>query len=210
MMFQYIFWGGIIEMKKIYTATLLTACMLVLSSSLAFADSYYIDNLDAAYIDTNVEWTGSTAISGYYSDNYWYYRNTDTNKEYLTFEIGDYLVNNSVDGYSYDVELLWTSHTNRATTLEVTLFDGIDQFYSPTIDQSVSSNVYAGSASYDFGYWTLYEGATLTFNIDSVDPTEYVIADAVRLTPTPEPATMLLFGAGLGGLVVMRRKRAQQ
>jgi hypothetical protein len=115
----------------------------------------------------------------------------------------------------YRVSVNWADFTNRAVDAPYSVLDGATTLDTVKIDQTQAPNDFneGGVLWEDLGVYTL-TGNTLTVRLsDLASPSgNLVIADAVRferLSATPIPAAVWLFGSGLLGLVGMaRRKKA--
>lgn len=70
----------------------------------------------------------------------------------------------------------------------------------PTSDTYQYRNINFGNLFQEIEYFTITVSGTKLED-------QHLIIDNVSITPVPEPATMLLFGAGIAGLAAVRRRK---
>ncbi len=143
--------------------------LLCISSSLLAVD-FVIDNLDTADVSTTGSWSNSGSTPGYYAQNYAHDNNSGKGQKTFTFTpdipfAGD-----------YEISLRWTSFTNRASNVPVTVTHagGADTFI---IDQTVAGGQWVPLGTYSFN-----AGQAGSVLIENTGTNGYVVADAIRVS----------------------------
>jgi hypothetical protein len=176
----------------------LTVIMALIGfGSTAGAALIVIDNTDSTNISVTGTWTSSSSVSGYVGSSYSHDGNSDKGNK--SFE---YLIGAHDDFFSgmWLIEMNWTEHANRANNVPVDIETSGGTF---SVDQTVPDGGW-----YSLGVFDLNTNS-LT-RIRTTDTNGYVIADAFRFTSVPEPSILALFGAGIIGLGLVRRRKLNQ
>jgi len=144
------------------------------SSGPAGEPNLIVDNSDGApaFLTTGA-WTSSTTNSGYIGTDYLHDGNAGNGSKSVVF------TPNIPAAGTYPVFLRWTSFTNRATNVPVTVnFNGGSQ--ALTINQRES-----GGAWYKLGDFPFVAGAAGSVTITDAGTNGYVIADALGISTVP-------------------------
>jgi hypothetical protein len=133
------------------------------------SDSIYVDNADAAFV---CDW-GTSGTGGYRDDYRWHAAGTGSCTATWTPGLP------AAD--TYNVYAWWKASSNRATDAPYTIYyDGGSQTVEVNQEIGGSQWNYLGNFSFAAG--------TSGYVVLSDDANEYVIADAIKLTPSPPPA----------------------
>ena len=160
--------------------------------------AFIIDNNDASGVEMVGTWQSSTAVNEYYGSDYLHDQrvlNGSKSFSFLPGEMPDFVAG------EYLIDLWWTDHNNRASNVPVSIFDGLGTTYTLTVDQQIN-----GGQWNFLGHFFLGEESRVTLGTEA---NGYVIADAARFTPVPEPGTFALLGAGLAGAWLFNRRRSR-
>ncbi|MBN2713056.1 MAG: DUF1593 domain-containing protein [Planctomycetes bacterium] len=130
--------------------------------------SVIIDNTGATLEGA---WTSSTYTSGYYDTNYIHDGNTDKGNKSALF------MPELPESGMYTVEARWTSGTNRATNVPITI-DHINGSETVIVDQTQNGGLWVTLGEYGF------ESSGGCVTVSNTGTSAYVIADAVRFTRT--------------------------
>ncbi len=109
----------------------------------------------------------------------------------------DYAAAGATSSYSYSQAAAYNTNLTFISYFDDTHNDTLGgPFGDPDFNLSLAAGRYSLALS------SLYNGGTYQFrtNVDS----------AYHANPVPEPATMLLFGAGLAGLIGLRRRQGRK
>lgn len=138
-------------------------------------DTVIIDN-DDARVTTTGSWTLSTAGgSNKYGINYLHDNNDQKGEKQISYDLQGFSGN-------YEIFARWYAFENRATnvTYKITGFNGVD---SVVKDQTLNNGEWTSLGSYSF------DGTGEVF-IDNAGTNGYVVADAMKLEPILQAATM--------------------
>lgn len=170
---------------------------LMAFGSAANATVIVMDNTDTNFLNITGNWSTSTAVGGFEGLNYAHDQNNGKgNKsfEYLIGQHGDFSVG------KWLIEMNWTEYANRASNVLVDVENSLGNF---TVDQTSSDGGWFGLGMFDLDSNSLVR-------IRNANTNGYVIADAFRFISVPEPSILALFGAGLFGLGLARRRKPRQ
>ena len=160
--------------------------------------AFIIDNNDEVWVEKVGDWQPSTAVNEYHGSNYVHDQNVRDGSKSFSFlpsAVPDFVAG------EYLIDLWWTDHTNRASNVPVSIFDGLGTTYSLTVDQTTD-----GGQWNFLGRFKLWDGSRVTLGTEA---NGFVIADAAQFTPVPEPGTFALVGAGLAGIWFFTRRRSR-
>lgn len=131
------------------------------------------DNSDTTQVVTTGSWTASTATAGYYGANY--VNDANTGKGTKTFSFKPSITASG----TYNVYGLWTSGTNRATNVPIDVIKADGSTATVTVNQQANGSQWNLLGTYSLAP----ANAEIRIRTDSTNG--FVIADAIRLVPTP-------------------------
>ena len=159
--------------------------------------AFIIDNNDEVWVERVGVWQSSTAVNEYYGSDYLHDQNVGDGSKSFSFLPGE--VSDFVAG-EYLIDLWWTDHTNRASDVPVSIFDGLGTTYTLTVNQEIN-----GGQWNFLGRFMLWDGSRVTLGTEA---NGFVIADAAQFTPVPEPGTFALLGVGIAGAWLVSRRKS--
>ncbi|NGN62964.1 FAD-dependent oxidoreductase [Streptomyces sp. A7024] len=131
-----------------------------------------VDNASPSGVTTDGVWTSSTSIPGYYGTDYLHDGNGNKGITRLRFRP------DLPDAGTWTVALRWTADPNRASNVPVDVETSAGTT-TKTVDQRTQGGQWVLLGSWDF---TAGTGGSVLIRTDGTDG--YVVADAVRFTPT--------------------------
>ncbi len=144
------------------------------------------------FTEVNGAWSTSTSASPLWGSNR--ISNTaNAEAEYSGFPLAQAL---------YELELTWTSASNRTDSALLTVVDANGVEHETTFSQKVGPDGATEAGWQSFGTFLL--DSTSIINLSSTD-TSYLTVDAMRVSLIPEPASLALMG--LGSLLMLGRSR---
>ena len=144
----------------------------IIASNTTANNGTIVDNTSVSGFSTTGTWSASTSIAGYYGSNYLHDGNTgNTASKSATFSPSLSLAGN------YDVQVRWTSGTNRASNVPI---DVIDNSGTTTllVDQTTNGGIWNWIGRYNFN-----AGSTGSVVIRNTGANGFVVADAVNFVP---------------------------
>ena len=140
-----------------------------------------LDNSDATGVTFTGTWFPSTTAQGYAGINYVHDGNTGKGAKSVRFKPTIPAAGN------YDVFLRWTSDTGRATNVPVDVATPATGTITYTVDQRVNGGTWVQLNT--GGPLALPPGPTCSVLVRNDGTNGYVVADAVRFTPSTSPDT---------------------
>ena len=137
-----------------------------------------VNTIDVAWGEGGGAWRVSTSVPGYLGDGYLYVFPDDAFSEVVW--------RFNVPPGTYFVDAHWTEHANRATNAPYTIAVGEEEIGTYRVDQTID-----GSQWNRLEKVTVPEGADLTITLNNNAVDGVVIADGVRLVPSPSDMWMV-------------------
>jgi endoglucanase len=131
-----------------------------------------VDNTDTAAVTVTGAWVASSASAGYQGSNYLHDNNSGKGTKSVTFT-----PNLPVAG-SYEVFAKWTSSSNRANNVPVSV-QSLSGASNLTVNQQGSNGVWVSLGIHNFA-----AGTSGSVTISNGGTSGYVVADAVRFAPS--------------------------
>jgi hypothetical protein len=135
-----------------------------------------IDNTDATGVTLTGSWSASTYTAGYHGTDYLTDGNTGKGTKSVRF------TPTIPTTGSYDVFMMWTSGTNRATNVPVDIVSSSGTT-TLSLDQTVNGGQWVSLGAYDF-----VAGTTGSVLVRTTGTTGFVIADAIGFVGATPPA----------------------
>lgn len=144
-------------------------------SSAGGGDEIIVNNTDSSGVTITGDWTASTYTAGYYDTDYLHDGNVGKGAKSVRFT-----PTISTAG-SYDVFMIWTSATNRATNVPVDIVSASGTT-TLLLDQTVNGGQWVSLGAYDFD-----SGTTGSVLVRTTGTNGFVIADAVGFVGAAPP-----------------------
>lgn len=164
----YAYGGAAKELRSEFANEVLRPAWLSAPTGLAIV----ADNADASMVQFSGNWITSTASPGYFGPNYVHDGNTSKGKSTVTFRP------NLLPG-NYDLAVWYTSDPNRATNVPLQIVSALGT-NNLTLNEQINGRAWNPIGTYSFRY-----GTNGYVQIGTANTRGYVIADAVRFTPSP-------------------------